>query len=97
MAKNPNSAISKCSGLLQQLISKKLESPDSGDAILQQYKAFITEVQKYHKDEFVAYNSEQGLDSFLYGDWVHWREAGVFQTVGSFQNAAYTFPWSVMC
>ena len=67
MAKNPDSAISKCSGLLQQLISKKLESPDSCDNILQQYKAFITEVQKYHKDEFVAYNSEQGLDSFLYG------------------------------
>lgn len=67
MAKNPDSAISKCSGLLQQLISKKLESPDSCDTILQQYKAFITEVQKYYKDEFVAYNSEQGLDSFLYG------------------------------
>lgn len=56
MAKNPDSAISKCSGLLQQLISKKLESPDSCDTILQQCKAFITEVQKYHKDEFVAYN-----------------------------------------
>ena len=67
MAKNPDSAISKCSGLLQQLISKKLESPDSCDTILQQYKAFITEVQKYHKDEFVAYSSEQGLDSSLYG------------------------------
>lgn len=67
MAKNPDSAISKCSGLLQQLISKKLESPDSCDTILQQYKAFITEVQKYHKDEFGAYTSEQGLDSFLYG------------------------------
>ena len=24
-------------------------------------------MQKYHKDEFVAYNSDQGLDSFLYG------------------------------
>ena len=24
-------------------------------------------VQKYNKDEFVAYNSDQGLDSFLYG------------------------------
>jgi len=67
MANNPDSAISKCSGLLQQLISKELVSPDSCDTFLQQYKAFIIEVQKYHKDEFVAYNSEQGLDSFLYG------------------------------
>ena len=67
MAKNPDSAISKCSSLLQQLISKNLESPDSCDTILQQYKAFITEMQKYHKDEFVAYNSEQALNSFIYG------------------------------
>ena len=59
MAKNPDSAISKCSGLLQQLISKKLEPPDSCGTILQQYIAFITEVQKYHKDEFD--------DFFLYG------------------------------
>ena len=66
MAKNPDSAISKCSGSLQQLISKKLESPDACDTILQQNIAFIKEVQKYHKDEFVVYNSEQGLDSFLY-------------------------------
>jgi len=35
MAKNPDSAISKCSGLLQQLISKNLESPDLHDSILQ--------------------------------------------------------------
>ena len=67
MAKNPDSAISKNSGLLQLLISKTLESPDSCYTTLQQYKAFITEVQRYHKDEFVAYNSEQGLDSLLYG------------------------------
>jgi len=44
MAKNPDSAISKCSGLLQQLISNELVSPDSSDTFLQQYKAFITEV-----------------------------------------------------
>ena len=30
-------------------------------------EAWEPEVQKYHKDEFVAYNSDQGLDSFLYG------------------------------
>lgn len=64
VAKNPDSSISKCSGLLQQLISKKLESPDSCDIVLQQYKALITEVQKYNNDEYVSYNSEKGLDSF---------------------------------
>ena len=30
-------------------------------------EAWEAEVQKYHKDEFVAYNSDQDLDSFLYG------------------------------
>ena len=30
-------------------------------------KSTITEMQKYDKDDFVSYNSEQGLDSFWCG------------------------------
>jgi len=66
MAKNPDSAISKCSSLLQQLVSKTL-SPQTHVTLSFSSTKLSIEVQKYHKDEFVAYNSEQGLDSFLYG------------------------------
>ena len=68
IANSPESAVSKCSNLLQHLITKKLKSPDSSDTVLKQYKSLVSNVQKYDKDDFKSYrpSDDKRLDSFLY-------------------------------
>ena len=68
IANSPESAVSKCSNLLQHLITKKIKSPDSSDTVLKQYKSLVSNVQKYDKDDFKSYrpSEDKRLDSFLY-------------------------------
>lgn len=85
IANKPDTAISYFSSLLQKLISCKIREPDACDIILQQYKAWLSEVKRYQKEEFANYNplsADKGLDVFFYeyiGDKPQYKE--LFGTV----------------
>ena len=59
MAKNPDSAISKCSGLLQQLISKTLESPNPKMDLLVKSNAMRSKSRVKRKE---IENEEKNID-----------------------------------
>ena len=66
IASSPESATTRFSNVLQQLISHKMKSTHFCDSVKQQYMVFIADVGRYHKDDFRSYNpSDKGLDVFL--------------------------------
>jgi len=66
IASNQEAATTRFANVLQQLISHKMKSAHLCDIVLQQYKAFVADVERYHKDDFKSYqHSDKGLDVFL--------------------------------
>ena len=67
MATKPSAAAEQFEKLLQKLYELRLQTAENCDIILQQYKQFVDEVQKYHKEQFLGFRiAEDPLDSLLY-------------------------------
>ncbi|XP_048580627.1 uncharacterized protein LOC116610226 [Nematostella vectensis] len=83
MASNPEAATTRFSNVLQQLISHKMKSTHCCDIALQQYKAFLADVERYSKEDFKSYqSSDKALDVFL-AEYFHQKPqyADLWQTV----------------
>ena len=67
MATKPSAAAEQNEKLLQKLYAFSLKTAENCDIILQQYKQFVDEVQKYHKEQFLGFRlAEDPLYSLLY-------------------------------
>ena len=66
MVKDPEAAVRCFTKLLETLINSKIKNAESCDALLIQYKSWITYVTKYEIDVFESYSpSKTRLDKFM--------------------------------
>ena len=67
MVAKPEQAIQRMTHLLEKLMNLKQKSADDCDAIIRQYKTFISEVDRHLKEKFSAFkHTEDELDTFLF-------------------------------
>ena len=95
MATKPSATAEQFEKLLQKLYELLPQTAENCDIILQQYKQFVDEVQKYHKEQFLGFCiAEDPLDSLLYshvGD-AKPQYAALWDTN---EDAAHPVPWTV--
>lgn len=78
MVSSPEEAAKMFQGVLQRLIDAHWKSSAQGDAVLAQYKKFISEARKHHPDKFLSFKPDKTrLDNFL---------CEVLQNDGEFQD-----------
>lgn len=81
IASHPKSALSKFEKLLDKLMECKRLSPSECDVAKEQYVAFVSDVKKYHKEEFSTFSTEQRLDTFFYQNIGEKEETGMLWKV----------------
>ena len=66
MVKDADAAVRCFIKLLETLINSKIKNAESCDALLSQYKSWLTDVVKYKSDKFESYSpSKERLDKFM--------------------------------
>ena len=66
MVKDADAAVRCFIKLLETLINSKIKNAESCDALLSQYKSWLTDVVKYESDKFESYSpSKERLDKFM--------------------------------